>query len=229
MFTRGEPDGYRVVDRWQDGVGWQPFPEEAGQRTSHAVRTAEGVWLLDPLDAPGVADCYAALGEVVGVAVCSDYHVRDAETFARRHDVPVTVPTGLDRAVDRLDVPVRRVAHELAGFELRRLHPLRAWRETVAYREADGTLYVPDFLVTGDAFTVGSERLSMRAFSRLSPPKDRFDDLEPERVLVGHGTGIHEGADAALTDTIANARRRFPLALVTQAPAELKGMVDAVR
>ena len=54
MYDREDSNGYRVVDEWADGVGWQAHPEEGGLRTSHAIHTAEGVWLLDPLDAPGV-------------------------------------------------------------------------------------------------------------------------------------------------------------------------------
>ncbi|WP_276272794.1 hypothetical protein [Haloarcula litorea] len=228
-FERGEADEYEVVDRWADGVSWQAFPDETGERTSHAIRCADGVWLIDPLDAPGVADCYADLGEVAGVAVLADYHARDAAAFAERHGVPVTVPTGLDRVVERVDAPTERVTHSLAGFELRRLNPLRAWRETVAYRERDGTLYVPDFLSSGSLYTVGGERLSMTTLSRLFPPRETFADLDPERVLLGHGPGVHEDASAALSDAVDGARRRFPRALLTQAPRELKAMVDAVR
>ncbi|QIO24405.1 hypothetical protein [Haloarcula sp. JP-L23] len=229
MYAREDAEAYRVVDRWEGGVGWQAFPEEGGQRTSHAVRGPDGgVWLVDPLDAPGVDDCYADLGEVAGVAVLADYHARDAAVFAERHGVPVTVPTGLDRVADRLDVPTERATHSLAGFELRRLNPLRAWRETVAYREADGTLYVPDFFA-GGPYTVGPERLSMRVFSRLFPPRETFADLDPERILLGHGAGVFEDADDALEDAIDGARRRFLRALLTNGPMELKAMVDALR
>ncbi|MFC7077124.1 hypothetical protein [Haloarcula halophila] len=229
MYARDEATEPRIVDRFPDGVGWQAHPEEGGCRTSHAIRDDDGgVWLLDPLDAPDVTDVYADLGEVVGVAVLADYHTRDAAAFARRHDVPVTVPTGLNRVVERLDVPTRRVTNSLADFELRRLNPLRAWRETVAYRERDGTLYVPDVLSTGESFTVGNERLAMNLFLRLSPPREPFADLDPERVLVGHGTGVFEDAGDALEDAVGNARRRFPRALVSSGPRELLAMLDAL-
>jgi hypothetical protein len=172
---------------------------------------------------------YADLGEVVGVAVLADYHARDAAAFAQRHDVPVTVPTGLDRAVETVDAPTTRVTDSLAGFELRRLNPLRAWRETVAYRETDGKLYVPDVLSSGAAFTVGEERLGLNVLTRLFPPRGAFADIEPERVLLGHGEGVFEDAGGALDDAIRNARRRLPRALVSTAPRELSAMVDAVR
>ncbi|MFC6974171.1 hypothetical protein ACFQL1_04985 [Halomicroarcula sp. GCM10025709] len=229
MYARDEAADLRVVDRFPDGVGWQAHPEEGGCRTSHAIRDDDGgVWLVDPLDAPNVSDAYADLGEVVGVAVLADYHTRDAAVFAERHDVPVTVPTGLNRVVEQLDVPTRRVVDSVAGFELRWLNPLRAWRETVAYRERDGTLYVPDVLSSGESFTVGRERLAMNVLVRLSPPRATFADLDPERVIVGHGRGVFEDAEAALSDAVGNARRRFPRALVSSGPREFRAMLDAV-
>jgi len=230
MFRRDGGTDYRVVDRWHRGVGWQAHPAEGGLRTSHALCDPDGgVWLVDPLDAPGVEAVYADLGKVVGVAVLADYHARDAAGFAERHGVPVTVPTGLDRAADIVDVPVRCVTDSLAGFELRRCSPLGAWTETVAYRERDGTLYVPDVLSSGAAFTVGDERLGLNVLARLSPPRGTFADIDPDRVLLGHGRGVFDDASGALDDSMQNARRRLPRALVSTAPRELKGMVDAIR
>ncbi|WP_159898990.1 hypothetical protein [Salinirussus salinus] len=227
-YDRTDSDRYREVDRWEDGVGWLAHPEEAGRRVSHAVSTDEGVWVLDPLDAPGVDDLLAGLGEVAGVAVLSDYHARDAARFARRYDVPVTVPGWLDRVPDRLDCRVDRVEDELAGFALRPLRPLYAWREVAAYREADGTLYVPDYLSTHDAFTVGPERLGLPTLGRLFPSRERFADCEPERVLVGHGAGVFEDADAALAVAFEGARQRFPRALLRNGPREFRAMAGAL-
>lgn len=228
MYRRDRIPDYRVVDRWHRGVGWQAYPAEGGLRTSHAIADPAGsVWLVDPLDAPGVADAYADLGEVV--AVLADYHARDAAVFAERHDVSVTVPTGLERVADMVDAPVRRVTDSLAGFELHRVSPLGALTETVAYRERDRTLYVPDVLSSGEPFTVGAERLGLNVFARLAPPRTTFSDFDPDRVLLGHGEGVFGDASAALDDTIRNARRRLPRALVSTAPRELTGMVAAVR
>ena len=228
-YDRTDSDRSREVDRWEDGVGWLAHPEEAGQRVSHAVSTDEGVWVLNPLDAPGVDDLLPELGEVAGVAVLSNYHARDAARFARRCDVPVTVPGWLGRVPDRLDCRVDRAGGELAGFALRPLGPLYAWREVAGYREAGGTLYVPDYLSSHDAFTVGPERLGLPTLGRLFPPRDRFADCEPERVLVGHGTGIFEDADAALAGAFEGARRRrFPRALVRNGPHEFRAMAGAL-
>ncbi|MDS0283380.1 hypothetical protein [Haloarcula onubensis] len=230
MYRREESADYRVVDRWHRGVGWRARPDEDGQRTSHAFRAPDGgVWLVDPLDAPGVEAVYADLGEVVGVAVLADYHARDAGVFAKRHGVPVTVPTGLDRAAEMVDAPVRRVTDSLAGFDLRRVSPLGAWTETVAYRERDATLYVPDVLSSGPAFTVGDERLGLNVLARLAPPRAAFAGVDPNRVLLGHGTGLFGDASEALGESLRNARRRLPRAMASTVPRELRAMVGAVR
>jgi len=196
---------------------------------SHAVRGAEGVWLLDPLDAPGIDEVIGEYGPVVGVVVCSDYHARDAGTFARRHGVPVTVPAWVERVPARVDAPIERVEDEVAGFRLRRLSPMGLWREAVAFRPTDGTLYVPDFLSSHETFTIGRERLGLPTFSRIHPPRDALGDLSPERVLLGHGEGVFEDAASALAGTLDGARRRFPRAVVSNLPGEVRAMLDALR
>ena len=227
-YTRAASDGFRVVDEWDDGFGWQAHPDESGARTSHAIADDDGIWLFDPLDAPGIDERLADLGTVSGIVVCADYHTRDGATFARRHDVPVTVPAWLSRVTDRVDAPVERATDSVAGFELRRLRPLRAWHETVAYRERDGTLYVPDFLSTHPKFTVGGERLGMPTFSRLWPPRERLD-CAPARILLGHGEGVFDNPAGELKETLRGARRRFPRALVSNLPGEIHAMVGALR
>lgn len=233
MYERGDSSGFLVVDRWDDGVGWIAHPGEDGRRASHAVVDPEtdGVWLFDPIDAPGVHDIVGeqSVGSVAGVAVLSDYHVRDAERLADQYDVPVTVPAGLDRAAGRIDGAVERVDGSIAGFELHTLKPLYAYREAIAYRASDRTLYVPDFLTSCEQFLVGDERLAMNTLSRLRPPCNRFDGFEPTRIVLGHGEGIFERAPAALADAVENARRRFPRAVRTQLPADWRAFADALR
>ncbi|MFH5840683.1 hypothetical protein [Haladaptatus sp. CMAA 1909] len=228
MYERDDADGVRVIDRWDGGVGWLAHPEEEGKRASHAVRGPDaGVWLLDPLDAPGVDALVSDLGEVVGVAVLSNWHARDAGAFARRHDVPVTVPRWLDRIEELVDAPVERFGTKLgdSGFRLRRLDPLPGWREAIAYRERDATLYVPDVLTTLPPWTVGDERMALGLPHRLRPPKSAFADLEPERVLFGHGAGIFEDSTTALTTAFSGARRRFPRALLTSGWSQIRAAI----
>ena len=228
MYTRSSPADPQVIDRWNGGVGWIAHPEEGGRRASHAVRGDDGVWLFDPIDAPGVDDLIAEVGDVAGVAVLSSFHARDADAFARRHDVSVHVPRWVNRVEDRTDAPITRIDGDVAGFELRDLRPLRLWREAIAYREADRTLYVPDLLTSLPTFTVAGERLGMNFLNRLAPPAAAFEDVAPDRILFGHGEGVFDGAEDALWDAVSNARRRFPRALVANGVPELRAMIGAI-
>jgi hypothetical protein len=58
-YERTPSDGYRALDRWDDGVGWVAHPGGSGVRTSHAIRADDGIWLFDSLDARGVDDLVA--------------------------------------------------------------------------------------------------------------------------------------------------------------------------
>lgn len=234
IYDRHAPTTCQEIDRWSDGVGWLAHPDEGGCRASHAIRDENGdVWLFDPLDAPGVDDLIAELvgpaGAVAGVVVLSDYHARDADVFAERYDVPVHLPRFVERARDRIDAPIEPFDDGVAGFEITRFRPLYAYDEAIAYRERDRTLYVPDYLSSLPAVTVGRERIALPTTSRLFPPRDRLADLTPDRVLFGHGEGVFEDADAALRDTFENARTRLPRALVTALPTEIRAVLGAFR
>jgi hypothetical protein len=244
VYDRSAPDDFAVVDRWADGFGWQAHPDEPAARTSHAVRDDEGgVWLVDPLDAPGLDDRIAELGPVAGVAVLSNWHARDAGVLAGRHGVPVSIPAWMDRVPDLVDAPVERFdgadgsdgtdeaerpdeTTGPAGFRVERVGPLPGWREAAAYRERDGTLYTPDLLTT--ARLVGDERVGLTLAARPFPPRDLLGDLEPERILVGHGHGVFADADPALADCLAGARRRLPRATVAHGPDYVAGVLGAV-
>ncbi|MFB6183934.1 MAG: hypothetical protein ABEI96_05210 [Haloarculaceae archaeon] len=230
MYDRGEPDDPQFLDRWDGGVGWIAHPDEGSRRASYAVRADDGVWLFDPLDAPGVDDRVTTLGDVAGVAVCSNWHARDAGAFARRYDVAVHVPAWMTRVADRVDAPVERYREVPgnSGFRVRRVDPLPGWREGVAYREADGTLYAPDVLTALPDATVGDERVGLALPCRLFPPREQLCDCDPERILVGHGSGVFRDADDALANVLDGARWRVPRALVRQGPTQVRGILGAV-
>ncbi|KTG07642.1 hypothetical protein AUR64_03005 [Haloprofundus marisrubri] len=230
MFDRSDSNGYRVVDRWDGGVGWLAYPDEAGQRASHLVVGDDGVWLFDPLDAPGVNDLISEFGSVAGVAVFSDYHARDADVFAERYGVPVSMPPWMKRLESRLDAPVDRYTGPLgeSGFSVRRYTPFPGWAETLAYRESDRTLYIPEVLGTAPIFTVADERIGVYLLQRPRPPSGLFEGYDPDRLIVGHGTGVFDDASAALDDALAGARRRLPTALVQNGLPQVRALVEAL-
>ncbi|RLM63315.1 hypothetical protein [Halorubrum sp. Atlit-26R] len=231
IYDRSSPSEYEILDRWDSGLGWLVHPNEAGHRTSHAVvGEDDGVWLIDPIDAPGIDEDLLTLGDVRGVIVCSNYHVRDAEVFAARHNVPVYCPPWLSRAASQLDEPIEPETNSVgtSGFELYRCRPFPGWSEAVAYREFDETLYVPDVLGTSSLFTVSEEQLGMYLLCRFAPPRGVFEGLSPQRILVGHGPGIFESPSATLKSALDGARRRLPAALRTNGWEQLRALTAAL-
>lgn len=222
---------FEEIDRWEGGVGWIAHPEEIMQRASHAFATEEGVWLTDPVDADGIDDLVAEFGDVRGVAVLSNHHVRDADAIATRHDVPVYLPETMTGVAERLDAPVGRIAvgATLGEYELVEVAHSGSefWQEYALY---DGeTLLVAESVGGAPYLRVGDERLGVMVMRRLTPPTDALGDFEPERVLSGHGPGVDEDASAALQDALANARRRLPRALLAHGADQLRTMAAAVR
>lgn len=203
------------IDRRDDGVGWLAYPDEGMQRASHALATDEGVYVVDPVDVEGVDDLLAEFGDVAGVLVLLDRHLRDAAAVANRHDVPVYIPAWMTGVASKLDAPVERLGDELGdtGFEVVRVVDNSFWQEAALYREADGTLLVPESLGTVAYFRTSSERVGVHPFRRLTPPR-KLQKLTVNHLLVGHGAGIDTDADAAVKDAVKHAQRRAPFAML---------------
>jgi hypothetical protein len=215
MPLKGGAASLHEIDRWDGGVGWIAYPDERMERASHALRAGEDVWVVDPVDAPGVDDLLSDLGTVAGVAVCLDRHRRDAAAIATRHDVPVFVPEWMDGVAAAVDAPVERFGSELgdSGYRVRRVRDTAVppWHEAALYGP-DDTLLVPEAVGTASYFLAGEERLGVHPMLRPVPPRRALGDLSPDRVLVGHGEGVFEDATAALRDALDGARRRLPAA-----------------
>lgn len=201
---------YEEIDRWDEGVGWIAHPNETMLRASHALATDEGVWITDPVDAPGIDDLLAEFGDVAGVVVLLNRHYRDADEIARRHDVPVYVPSWFD-TVPEMEASLRRFDAVLPGTDYRVLNVVDSfgWEEAALYDEAAGTLVVAESVGNAPYFTTPGERLGVHPMMRLTPPS-ALRGLRPERVVVGHGRGALDDATRALTDALDGARRRTP-------------------
>lgn len=186
--------GWRLVDEWDGGFGWARA--ERLQRTSHALLAGGRVWLIDPLDGPELEERVRALGEPAGVLQLLDRHERDCEVWARRLGVEHR------RAWESLDAP----------FEALPIRSRRWWREVALWEPAGRTLVCADALGTISFFRAPAERIGLHPLVRPFPPR-ALQNVEPQRILVGHGEAVTEDAAEALRDTLSRARRRLPAVL----------------
>jgi hypothetical protein len=86
----------------------------------------------------------------------------------------------------------------------------RRWRESALWWPARRTLVLADALATNRFYTAGKARIGVHVLLRLTPPR-ALTAYEPERILVGHGEGVHgPEASTALRDAIDQSRRRLP-------------------
>jgi hypothetical protein len=194
----------RRVDRAEGVLGWVDDNDRM-RRTSHALAHGGRVWLFDVVDHPELEDWLAELGEPAAVVQLLDRHNRDAAAVARRLGVPHDV-----------------VPHTLPGtpWELRPVVGSRWWREVALWWRERNLLLVADALGTLPYFRVGDEAAGFHPFLRLRPPRS-LRGLRVDRLLVGHGEGIH-GDPEVVDRAVATARRRLPRWFL-QLPRTLRG------
>ena len=215
MKGSGRATTWEEIDRFGDeesgGVGWIAYPDERMERASHAIAVDGDVYVIDPVDAEGIDDLFAEFGDVAGVVILLDRHKRDAAAIATRHDVPVYVPHFMADIAGDISAPVEPFHRELedTGYAAHSIVDNVAWSEAALYGEDTDVLVVPEAVGTAEYFLTGRERLGVHPALRLVPPK-KLGRLSPERVLVGHGDGIHDGATDALQDAISGSRGRTP-------------------
>ena len=193
-----------VVDRFEDGVGWIAYPDETMRRAAHAVESEGELWIIDPVDAPGLDDLLGEYADPAGVVVLLDRHKRDSAKVANRHDVPVYVPGWMNGVARDIEAPTRRFDDGLAGFDVVRLVDNPLWQEAVLF---DGeTLVVPEALGTVGYFCAPEETLGVHPMLRAFPPK-QLRGYGPDRLLVGHGEGVFENVGPAVRNAVGRARK----------------------
>ena len=184
------------VDEFEHGFSWSP--DETLRRTGHALDTGDGVWLLDPVDAPEAIERAAALGPPAGVLQLLDRHDRDCAAIAAR-----------------LGVPHLRVPAAVPGspFVFVPVVSLPVWHEVALWWPERRVLAVAEAIGTTRFFAWHGQDAGVHPLLRLTPP-GALRGFEPEHLLVGHGRGVHgPAAAAALAAAYSNARtdiRRLP-------------------
>jgi hypothetical protein len=204
-----------LLDQWDGGISWT-VDDDTMHRTSHALVVpgddGDAVWVVDPIDADGLDEELADLGEVAGVVLLLDRHKRDSAAVAARHDVPVYLPEALADVADDLDCDIETFRGTLPGTEFRTITLTNnsLWREVALYDKNAGTLVVPEAVGTAGLFTAPGERLGVHPGLRLLPPKAKLGGLRPDRILVGHGAGVFDDAPMALQEALRGSRRNAP-------------------
>ena len=185
----------RFCDETDFGFGWIAAQPRSVERTSHAL-VAAGVWVIDPVDGPGVEERILALGEPHGVLMLLDRHRRDCEAYAARLSVPL------------YETPFDGVPG--APFSFIAILRNRLWREVALWWPERRVLVSPEAVGTAPLFCAPGDRLAVHPALRLFPPKRQLAGIEPEHLLVGHGEGIHRDAGQALSDALTRSRRTLP-------------------
>jgi hypothetical protein len=184
-------------DLGAEGFGW--IVDEAMTRTSHALAADGRVWLVDALDWPEAIERALSLGRPAGVLQLLDRHDRDCAALAARLGVPHAIaPDGVPGCPFTF-VPIKR---------------RRYWRESALWWPETRTLVTADALGTSRFYTGGKATLGVHVLLRLTPPRG-LGELEPDRILVGHGEGFSgPGTADALQEALRTSRRGLPSVLV---------------
>lgn len=188
----GEP----LFEEHELGLSWLADSSETMERACHAVRLGGKVWIVDPVDVPGLDERIAAVGEPAGVLQLLDRHNRDSAELAERYGVPHH----------------RLPFDGVEGTSLEAVAVIRnkLWNEVAIWSAPERALIVPEAVGTSRYFRVGDEAVGIHPMLRMIPPR-LLGRFEPEHLLTGHGTGMHgPGTAAALADGLAGSRRRTP-------------------
>jgi|SRR5215207_6890461 len=200
-----------TYDDYGFGFSWSPEPDF--MRTSHALDSGDGVWLVDPVDVPEALERAAALGTFAGVLQLLDRHNRDCAAIAARLGVahlrlPASVPASPFGVVPVLRVP--------------------GWHEIALWWPERRTLVVAELIGTNPFFALGGGRAGIHPALRVPAP-GALRGYGPEHLLVGHGRGVHGPAAAeALARAYSRARKDLPL-LAGRVPAMLRAAVATRR
>lgn len=212
MANHGDSAELAIVGSFNGNMTWMAYPEETMERASHVLEDKGELWIIDPVDQSGLDEELSDRGEVKGVVVLLDRHKRDAAEIAKRFDVPVYVPAVMSDIETEIDAKTVQFTGELAetGYLSRVILDTPFWTEVALYHDQKRMLVIPEAVGTASYFLADSERLGVHPMLRMTPPRDALRNIDPERILVGHGRPILDNGETALEEALAGSRRNAP-------------------
>lgn len=214
----------QVDYRFDGGFSWRRAGSGLLECRSHAMCDDEGrTWLFDPLGGVGLDEELDQLGgEVAGVIVLLDRHIRDSEMLAHRYGARLLVPPGRWRRGHAPPPDAESLADEVQGCPFR-FSPLvergGQWLEWAAWWSERRILVVPEAVGTASYYRSRlREPLAVHPVLRLvAPPRSLLElptEEAPELLLVGHGPPLDRQVDASVELAVGESRRELPWYLV---------------
>lgn len=216
-----------VRHRFDGGLSWGRAGNGLLECRSHALRVGDDVWLIDPIDGAELEEMLAELGgEVVGVIVLLDRHLRDSVAVAARHDARLLVPPGQWRRGHPAPDDAEQIAADVSECPFS-FTPIversGQWLEWALWWPERRVLVVPEAVGTPAYYLSRSrEPLAVHPVLRVIAPPHALAalDVEPDLLLVGHGQPLERSVRAAIELAVEESRRELPWYLLT-APRHL--------
>jgi hypothetical protein len=201
-----------IHDRGDAGFTWSSDRRQWQERKSHALVADGRVWLVDPIDLPGLDEHILALGRPGAVLQLLDRHRRDGPAIA-----------------ERLGVPLLANPASLPGtpFEVVPVPAMRGWRETALWWPERRTLVVVEALGTARYYCAPGRRLGVHPLLRLHRLPKVLLRFEAEHLLVGHGPCLDEDVPARIRQAVRRARWELPLLLPRVLTVRRRGIASA--
>jgi hypothetical protein len=186
------------------GVWWWSIHDERIDfvSTAHAVTSAEGTVLIDPL--PVVDEALAELGDIRAICLTAGTHQRSAWRYRRQLGVPVYAPS-LSRLIEEEPDERYEDGDELPGG-LRAVFTPGAGttQHTFLLERENGVAFVPDLFANEPGHglaIVGEEEMPDPAEARRSIRK--LLDLPFETLCLDHGPPVTNDPKSAISALLA--------------------------
>jgi len=220
-----------VLSRTDDSISWRLAGDGIMECASHAVRDDDGrVWVFDPVDGGQLDDLVGELGgEIAGVIILLDRHLRGSVEVAARLDVDLWFPEGKKRQdlpalVHRYDTGIDGCPFEFIVVRQQE----KRWLERAAWLPSRRLLIVAEAVGTVEYYLGGADlELAVHPIMRAFPPT-ALKGLAPDRLLVGHGPPLECDATKALDLALHDARRGLPR-MAAHMPALIHDWTTAAR